>query len=429
VAIPSSGQSLSFSSLRTEFVGGSSAVSLGDLYRGGSNIRAKHPTNNATNDAANVPESGALDVSDFYDQGKGFTFTYSSGATDQNLSDVFGSTDYGVDYPKKVVIPSSVTLGTNNTSEYALEADSGGAGTITITNNGNIIGAGGAGGSGGSANSGAGSAGSSGGDAFKASVAVTLINNGSMLAGGGGGSGGGGGGVGGNLSQQTQTTAQQGPFYAGPGNNHYKWARVYNNNPQYPAPYSFPYGSSTYGQNSAIQYGPAPGAASFPIGPANRTSFTQGQYTYNRGNQRAIYPIGYYQGENELNIGQLTQYEVYRTFPQQQQTQASGGAGGAGGAGGLGRGFNNQPGGDAGSGGSAGSPSTAGNGGSGGSGGSGGGYGQAGSAGSGGSTGTPSTTSGTAGGSGGSAGGAGNYIEGISNVTFTNNGTVAGGTE
>lgn len=428
MAIPSSGQSLSFSSLRTEFVGGSSAISLGDLYRGGSNIRAKHPTNTATNDAANVPTSGALDVSDFYDQGKGFTFTYSSNATDQNLSAIFGSTDYAVDYPKKVVIPSSVTLGTNNTSEYALEADSGGDGTITITNNGTIIGAGGAGGSGGSANSGAGSAGSSGGDAFKASVAVTLINNGSMLAGGGGGSGGGGGGVGGNLSQQTQTTAQQGPFYAGPGNNHYKWSRVLNNNPSFLAPYAFPYGSGTYGQNSAIQYGPAPGAASYPIGPYNRTSFTQGQYTYNRGNQRAIYPITAYQGESEFNIGQIRYHEVYRTFPQSQQTQASGGAGGAGGAGGVGRGFNN-PSAGSGSSGSGGSPSTAGDGGAGGAGGAGGGYGQAGSAGGAGATGTPSTTSGTAGGSGGSAGGAGNYIEGISNVSFTNNGTVAGGTE
>jgi len=39
MAIPSSGQSLSFSALRTEFVGGSSAINLGSLYRGGSNIR------------------------------------------------------------------------------------------------------------------------------------------------------------------------------------------------------------------------------------------------------------------------------------------------------------------------------------------------------------------------------------------------------
>ena len=41
MTIPSSGQSLSFSALRTEFVGGSSAISLSDLYRGGSNIIKK----------------------------------------------------------------------------------------------------------------------------------------------------------------------------------------------------------------------------------------------------------------------------------------------------------------------------------------------------------------------------------------------------
>ena len=75
MAIPSSGQSLSFSALRTEFVGGSSAVSLSDLYRGGNNILAKHPTNPGVNDAAPVPTSGALDVSDYYGTAKSFSFT------------------------------------------------------------------------------------------------------------------------------------------------------------------------------------------------------------------------------------------------------------------------------------------------------------------------------------------------------------------
>ena len=45
MTIGESGQSLAFSALRTEFVGGSSAISLSDLYRGGSNIRTKHPGN------------------------------------------------------------------------------------------------------------------------------------------------------------------------------------------------------------------------------------------------------------------------------------------------------------------------------------------------------------------------------------------------
>ena len=447
MTIPSSGQSLSFSALRTEFVGGSSAISLGDLYRGGSNIRAKHPTNTAVNDAAGVPESGALDVSDFYDQGKGFTFTYSSGATDQNLSDLFGSTDYGIDYPKNVVIPSGVTLGTNNTSEYALEADSGGAGTITITNNGSIIGAGGAGGSAGSANSGTGGNGSAGGDAFKAAVAVTFINNGSMLAGGGGGSGGGGGGKGGNLQQQQtgQQTAQQGPFSGGPNNAHYRWSRAQvTQNPgpqanavlwQQPKAYGIG-GSFTPSPNSGshVQWG----SSHFPNSPFyggkfsyNATSITQGQYTYYRGPQVSGGAYYYQDMENQYQNGYLYLHSVYRTYPQpfSQQTQVSGHNGGAGGAGGLGRGFNNQPGGDSGASGSSGSTGQAGNGGPGGNGGTGGGYGQAGSAGQNGTAGTNSSTSGASGGNDGSVGAAGNYIEGLSNVTFTNNGTVAGGTE
>jgi len=60
VAIPSSGQSLSLSALRTEFVGGSSAISLGDLYRGGTNIKKKAGDNQATNLAASVATSGAI---------------------------------------------------------------------------------------------------------------------------------------------------------------------------------------------------------------------------------------------------------------------------------------------------------------------------------------------------------------------------------
>tara|TARA_Y100001937_G_scaffold128241_1_gene203503 strand:- start:4446 stop:5762 length:1317 start_codon:yes stop_codon:yes gene_type:complete len=438
VTIPSSGQSLSFSALRTEFVGGSSAISLGDLYRGGSNIRAKHPTNNATNDAANVPESGALDVSDFYDQGKSFTFTYSSSGTDQNLSDLFGSTDYGVDYPKNVVIPASITLGTASTSEYALEADSGGAGTITITNNGNIIGAGGAGGSAGSANGGTGGNGSAGGDAFKASVAVTLVNNGSMLAGGGGGSGGGGGGQGGALQQQSQqqTTAQQGPSYQAPASGN-KWTRyqLEPGAPTTPAARIAHQGPNlTPGQQGSRVQMPSVGAPgpSFPSSlPYNQTSVTQGQYTYYRGPQNSQGYIYYTGMENPQEVGIQIAYSVYRRYPQQsqQQNQVSGHSGGAGGAGGLGRGFQNQPGGDAGASGSAGSTGQAGNGGAGGDGGTGGGYGQAGGAGQDGATGTSSTTSGSAGGNDGSVGAAGNYIEGISNVTFTNNGTVAGGTE
>ena len=317
MAIPSSGQSLSLSALRTEFVGGSSAISLGDLYRGGSNILKKAGDNQATNLAASLPTSGALDVSDFYDQAKGFTFTYTTAglgatsATDQNASDLFGD-DYDVNYPKNIVIPSDITLGTNNTSEYALEIDSGGAGTITVTNNGNIIGAGGAGGSAGSAGSsgagGDGGAGAAGGDAVKAAVPVTIINNGSILAGGGGGAAGGGGGQGGALQQQQQTTGQQGPLINYPNFQNYYWYRAY-----------------TQGDGplvgAAFRWAPAGGQV--PLSPASLSQYTQGQYTYH---------IGAYVGANQFNTFNRY-YQIRRTFPQQQQTQVAGHSGGAGGAG------------------------------------------------------------------------------------------------
>ena len=420
MAIPSSGQSLSFSALRTEFIGsGSQApLGLGDLYRGGSNILKKAGDNQATNDAAAIATSGALDVSDFYDQGKGFTFTYTtaglggSSATDQNASTLFGD-DYDVNYPKNIVIPSDITLGTNNTAEFALEIDSGAAGTITVTNNGVIMGAGGAGGSAGSAGSGGaggdGAAGSAGGDAIKVASDCTIINNGSIHAGGGGGSGGGGGGLGGNLSQQQQTTGQEGPLWqrSAPG---YLVSNVYNN-------FSYAYSYYRWGSTN---YSPIPQA----------TSTTQGQYTYYRGPYQDQYAPQYFAGGGPPgHQGHYQRFhKIYRTFPQQTQNQVSGHAGAAGGAGGLGRGFNNQPGGDSGGSGGSGTTGSAGNGGNGGNGGDGGGFGQAGSAGQAGQAGTNSSTDGSAGGSAGSVGASGLAVERASpiSLTFTNNGTVNG---
>ena len=173
---------VSFDDIRTEF-GMSGAISYADLYRGGSNIRAKAANNNGVNLAASVPTSGEISIANFQGQARGFRYTFTSGATNQNASTLFGD-DYAVNIPKEIVINSGVELGATSASEEALEVPSGGAGTITITNNGTISGAGGAAGGG------------TGGDAFEAASACTLINNGTIRAGGGGGGAGGTGGGG-----------------------------------------------------------------------------------------------------------------------------------------------------------------------------------------------------------------------------------------
>ena len=208
MAIAATG-AVSFADLRSEFVGGSSAISFSDLYRGGTNIRSKAADNLGVNLAANVPTSGAIDFSSFRSQAKGFKYTFTAGATDQTASALFGS-DYSVNYPKEIVIDSGVELGATSTTEEALEINSGGAGTITVTNNGTLSGAGGA-------------AGADGGDAFEAAVACIFVNNGTVRAGGGGG------GIGGDGSYQSTTSDTRCELYcqksvrAGGGKMVYHW--------------------------------------------------------------------------------------------------------------------------------------------------------------------------------------------------------------
>ena len=401
MAIAASG-AVSLSDFRSEFVGGSSAISLGDLYRGGSHIRAKAGNNTATNLAANVPTSGAIDFADFYSQAKGFRKTYSSGATNQDASAVFGD-DYSVNYAKEIVINSGVELGATSTSQEALQIDSGLSGGLTITNNGTLSGAGGA------ANGGA------GGDAFQADVACTLVNNGTIRAGGGGGGQGGGGGTGGTGGQgQTSSTA--------PGSWSGYQSSLYN--PQYGVHWASGYGWSWYWGNNSV------------LSTTSGTSMNHGGYNYERQS-----------GASYHYIGNITVH-VYPSRRRQASVTSytyhnggAGGAGGGGGNGGVGQGYGQSAGsGASGSGGSGGAgggtnAGSGGTGGTGGTGGNGGGFGASGSSGATGSTGNTGNNgnhtngSGGSGGSGGSSGGAaGKYIRGLSNVSFTNNGTVQGGT-
>ena len=190
MAIAASG-AVSFSDLRSEFVGGSSAISMSDLYRGGSNILSKAGDNPATNLAASVPTSGVIDIQDFYSTAKGFKNTISSSTTNVDADALFGD-DYDINYPKIVDINSGVTVG--GVSDDAIDIPSGLAGSLTINNAGTVIGFGGA------------SAGATGGNAINCAVSGVTINNTGQISGGGGAGNVGGNGGGG----QTSSTSDSG---------------------------------------------------------------------------------------------------------------------------------------------------------------------------------------------------------------------------
>ena len=216
MTLQSSG-TISLANIRDEYNNGSSdPVVLNDYYRGGSLVRANADNNTATNLSADIPtsaNSSPLSINDFYGQARAFRKTYSSTATDQSGVGVFGD-DFAVNYPKEIVINASQTVGATSSSAPALKIDSTGAGTITVTNNGSIEGAGGA-------------ASSAGGNALQVdgSVSVTLVNNGTIKAGGGGGGTGGTGGSGVYTASATFSSLvdQGGGGSSTPQNNKPSW--------------------------------------------------------------------------------------------------------------------------------------------------------------------------------------------------------------
>ena len=476
MALTGSG-TISLSDIRDEFSPGSNTpVSMGDYYRQGTKIKAKAGNNTATHLAANVPTSGALSLDDYYGAGIGFQFTIASDTTNQNASTIFGD-DFTLDYPKFIVVNSGVTVGATSTSGYAINVPSGGTGEITITNNGNIYGKGGAAGGG------------TGGDSIFVGTTCNIVNNGNLKSGGGGGGNGGTGGNGvvaadaslNNFVDEGGTPYGSGntpnndapswfdagstPGYGGSNDLNgqgvvadRKWCGVdlnalqsgrvnnswgffttsssfrgslANRGPFY---CSFQLGTTgTYTLTSATltsTYGSGYGSPQINISTSN-TSASQGQgggtytggQTMNLNANTTYYLVGYL---SNIGGGTNLYYNNFDfSFSLNVNTLTSGGSGGSGGAGAS----YNSAAGSGSSGGAAGGT----NAGAGGAGGNGGALGQAGSNGVSGGNGSgtaitfPSTapTNGTSAQSGGAAG---NYINGISNVTLTNNGTVAGNT-
>ena len=458
---------ISASDIRTEFVGGSGAVDMASYYRGANtNVRANAANNTATNLAAGVPTSGAISFNNFYSQAKGWQKTFSSNATQQSGTSIFGD-DYAVDYPKTIIVNAGVTVYSTASGTPAIDLATGGSGTITVTNNGNIYGQGGA-------------AGADGGTALKADVAITMNNNsGANLKGGGGG--GGTGGTGGKGVYTANATFSNlvdegGGGVSTPQNNSPSWFTTYgasgndldgkgvvadrlwggigaqfsrginpaqfdldslggagtgiygacaNRGPIYFSAQTNITGVYTVSANISSQYGSGYGTPTISVSTSTSSSGTLVSNS----------------GTAGITASTTTYFTVFGTTAHQGTTapnlryntlsgNVSGNClatqdGGSGGAGGVGQGFAQSAG--SGSSGSTGS-NNAGNGGTGGTGGALGVNGSAGSTGANGSgTSVTFPASAPTNGSVGSAGGsAGYYILGQSNVSLTNNGTVAG---
>jgi len=448
---------ISASDIRTEFVGGSGTVDMASYYRGANtNVKSNAANNTATNLAANVPTSGAISFNDFYSQAKGWQKTFSSDASQQSGTGIFGD-DYSVDYPKTIVINAGVTVYSSSSSTPALDLTTGGAGTITVNNSGNLYGQGGA-------------AQTDGGTALKADVSITVINNsGANIKGGGGG--GGNGGAGGVGSQATaaqissvvdkvgdkpdfvpySVLTQFGPrAWSGIGSG--EWglnvqqgtsvtSTISNRGPMW---YSFQVNTAAEYSLSSYITDPFPedgqtGHRGTPV-----VNISTSEDTKSVGQGGADYGSGLSWSGVKANLAANTTYYFCNYTQGPYGSSSPDGAffynnmgttlnlsvntpstAGTGGAGGIGQGFQQS----ATNGASGASGGT--NAGTGGAGGNGGALGAAGTNGATGTNGSGTTisypsTAPTVGSAGTNAGAAGYYILGQSNVSLTNNGTVAG---
>jgi hypothetical protein len=179
MALPSPYNPISLGQIQIEF-GGSNPIAITEYYRNGAYTSGNN---------ANVPTSGQISFSNFYNASAGYVVTISATATNVNARTLFEAAypgSWAQNAPKKLVINSGVIVGATNTLNYALVIPSGFGSNVTIDNFGSIQGAGGFG----AINSG--QSGGIGGNAIIANASGVIINNqGTIYAGGGGGGRGG----------------------------------------------------------------------------------------------------------------------------------------------------------------------------------------------------------------------------------------------
>jgi len=188
MAIQGSG-AISFSDLAEEF-GDTIPYSLSEFYRDGDLVPGVN---------TNVAASGAIRLGTFYNSVNELLQSVTSSAS-INAQTIFGS-DWGTNIPKRLNIPSGVTIGT-------LTIPTGMGGTLEVDVYGEVQGTGGSAGSG------------AGGHAIISNQSFTLnVKSGGAVRGGGGGGGAGGTGGDGTYNVNNSATAASYPAYCVYGSN------------------------------------------------------------------------------------------------------------------------------------------------------------------------------------------------------------------
>jgi hypothetical protein len=147
--------------------------------------------------------SGAISISNFYGKSSGFALTIASNTNNYNLRSAAvaagwpGSTDTAI----TVTLNPGVYVGSGSTGSYAFDVGTPwpAGSTVTLINQGTVVGRGGNGGTGGKGyaigqqlvGTQITTAGSAGGGGLVTTRATTVTNNGKIAGGGGGGGGGG----------------------------------------------------------------------------------------------------------------------------------------------------------------------------------------------------------------------------------------------
>lgn len=175
MALPTSGP-LRFSQLRAEF-DDINPVRFGEFYRGGGLV-----PDAPQNAAIPTVVGDELKVSYFYGATNAIVAVVSGTVENLNIQTLF-PTAWTQNIPKQVIIEPGTVIGATGTNELAIIIpDNGFQGTLSITNNGSVQGAGGVA--------------SAGGNALQTTIPVEIDNQGEIFAGGGAGGRGGVGGAG-----------------------------------------------------------------------------------------------------------------------------------------------------------------------------------------------------------------------------------------